>query len=153
MDWSALGAIADVVGGIGVIVTLVYLAIQIRGSNRIASAQSRQSMSEFALNISRFRAEHADRFAKIGSKKELSEGDKEFQFWSHMQMLIYGETHFHQFQLGLMSESQWKGFASWIESYVNSAGFEDFWIQEAQSFSEDYSAWINEQLKTRDLSL
>jgi len=87
------------------------------------------------------------------SAGELTKGDKEFQFWSHMQMLIYGETHFHQFQLGLMPTSHWKGFASWIKSYINSAGFEDFWNQEAHSFSEDYSAWINEQLKTRDASL
>lgn len=149
MDWNAIGAIAEVVGGIGVIVTLFYLSMQIRGSNRIASAQSRQSMSEFASAISRFRAENADRYAKLAAGEELSDGDREFQYWSHMQMLVYGETHFHQFKLGLMAESHWQGFANFLKSYIESSGFEDFWSQEAESFSEDYSGWINEQLRQK----
>jgi hypothetical protein len=60
MNWEAVGAIAEGIGGLGVILTLVYLSLQIRGSNRVAKAQSRHSMSEFAMGISRFRAEHAD---------------------------------------------------------------------------------------------
>ena len=149
MDWDVIGAIAEVVGGVGVIVTLFYLSIQIRGSNRIASAQARQTMSEFASAISRFRAENADRYAELLTKDELTDGDREFQYWSHMQMLIYGEAHFHQFQLGLMSESHWKGFANFLKSYIESVGFEDFWNKEARSFSDDYSGWINEQLRLK----
>ena len=78
MNWDAIGAVAEAVGGLGVILTLFYLALQIRGSNRVAKAQSRQSMTEFAIGISRFRAEHADRYARINSGGELSAGDKEF---------------------------------------------------------------------------
>ena len=126
--------------------TLGYLAIQIRGSNRVASAQSRQSMSEFAMGISRFRAEHADRYAKIAAAAELSPGDREFLYWSHMQMLTFGEAYFHQFQLGLMPPSHWQGFSNWIEAYMEGKEFELFWQQEGSSFSQDYSAWINERL-------
>ena len=144
VNWSAIGAIAEAIGGLGVILTLGYLSLQIRGSNRVASAQSRQSMSEFAMGISRFRAEHADRYAKIASGEELSQGDKEFQYWSHMQMLTYGEAYYRQFELGLMPDSHWKGFTRWIEGYVRSSGFEQFWEKEGTSFSEDYSAWVNE---------
>ena len=149
MNWEVLGAIAEVVGGIGVIVTLFYLSIQIRGSNRIASAQSRQSMSEFASAISRFRAENADRYADIAAKQTLSDGDREFQYWNHMQMLIYGEAHFHQFQLGLIPESHWRGLANFLANYVGSAGFDEFWEGEADSFSDDYKAWISEQLQSK----
>ena len=34
MDWGAVGAIGETVGGIGVIVTLIYLAIQVRQNTR-----------------------------------------------------------------------------------------------------------------------
>ena len=37
MNWDAIGAIAETVGGIGVVLTLFYLALQIRGSNRVAT--------------------------------------------------------------------------------------------------------------------
>ena len=88
MNWEAIGAVTEGIGGLGVILTLVYLSLQIRGSNRVAIAQSRQSMTEFAMGISRFRAEHADRYAKIASGEDLSAGDKEFLYWSHMQMMV-----------------------------------------------------------------
>jgi hypothetical protein len=40
MNWDAIGAIAEVVGAAGVIITLLYLALQIRRSNRLADVES-----------------------------------------------------------------------------------------------------------------
>ena len=146
MNWDALGAIAEFIGGLGVILTLVYLSLQIRGSNRIASGHTRQAMSDFAFNISTFRAEHADRYARIASSENLTDGDKEFRYWSHMQMMVYGESHFHQFQLKLIEESNWLGLSTFLKSYVVNAGFQEFWIKEKHSFSDKYSAWIDKVL-------
>ena len=147
MNWEAVGAVAESIGGLGVILTLVYLALQIRGSNRVARAQSRQSMTEFAMGISRFRAEHADRYAKIGTAEELSAGDKEFLYWSHMQMITYGEAYFQQFQLGLMPDTHWEGFSKWIDTYIETPGFAEFWQSDSSNFSKDYSEWIAQKLE------
>lgn len=146
MNWEAIGAVAEGIGGLGVILTLIYLSLQIRASNRVAIAQSRQAMSEFAMGISRFRAEHADRYAKIESGESLSPGDKGFVYWSHMQMITYGEAYFQLFQLGLVPDSHWEGYSSWIDEYVKQADFDEFWRSESSSFSEDYAQWINEKL-------
>jgi hypothetical protein len=40
VNWDALGAIAELLGAVGVIVTLAYLAVQIRRSNILAVAES-----------------------------------------------------------------------------------------------------------------
>lgn len=42
MDWNAIGAIGELVGGLAVVVTLVYLAVQIRH----ARADSRKALSQ-----------------------------------------------------------------------------------------------------------
>ena len=39
MNWEALGAIGEVLGAVGVIVTLVYLALQVRQNTRHVRAQ------------------------------------------------------------------------------------------------------------------
>lgn len=150
MNWDAIGAVAEAVGGIGVIVTLGYLAVQVRAANRVASAQSRQSLSEFSMQISMFRAEHADRIARIASTPNLSSADEEFQYWCHMQMMTYGEVYFHRFQLDLVPESHWLGFTRWIEDYVRSRGFEAFWARDETSFSQDFGTWINERRAAPD---
>ncbi len=148
INWEALGAVAETIGGLGVIITLAYLSLQIRGSNRVARAQSRQSMTEFAMGISRFRAEHADRYARIAAvgEGELTPGDTEFLYWCHMQMLTYGEAYYQQFKLGLMDDSHWEGFSRWIDAYIKSRDFDAFWSREGSSFSADYAAWVNEKM-------
>lgn len=152
MNWDALGAIAELLGGLGVILTLFYLALQIRASNLVASAQSRQSMSGFAMSITGFHAQHADRYARIREGGDLSAGDEEFLYWSHMQMLTYGEAHFHQYKLGLMPQSHWDGFANWLESYTRSRGFRECWEKESASFSADFSKEIDERVRSADPS-
>jgi hypothetical protein len=56
MNWEAIAAISQIVAAIGVIITLVYLAVQVRGSTKVASAQARHSISEFVLRSGRIRA-------------------------------------------------------------------------------------------------
>jgi hypothetical protein len=40
MDWNALGAIGELVGGGAVLVTLIYLAVQVRQSNFAGQRES-----------------------------------------------------------------------------------------------------------------
>ena len=44
MNWEALGAIGELLGAIGVIATLGYLAFQIRQNNKLLAAQARYSL-------------------------------------------------------------------------------------------------------------
>jgi hypothetical protein len=39
VNWEAIGAIGDLMGGLVVIVSVAYLAVQIRQSNRHAEAE------------------------------------------------------------------------------------------------------------------
>ena len=44
MNWEAAGAIGEIVGAIGVLATLIYLAAQIRDNTRSLQAASLQSV-------------------------------------------------------------------------------------------------------------
>jgi hypothetical protein len=46
MDWNLLGALGEIVGGLGVVVSLVYLGSQIRFSTRSANAESTRAMAK-----------------------------------------------------------------------------------------------------------
>lgn len=43
MNWDALGAIAELVGALAVLITLIYLALQVRQNNRLMQAQHRET--------------------------------------------------------------------------------------------------------------
>ena len=76
MNWEAISTIAEVVGAVGVILTLGYLAYQVKENTGALSAQSRHTLSEFVLQIAQFRTEHADRYARLETAEELSAGDR-----------------------------------------------------------------------------
>ena len=72
MNRDAIAVVANLVGTFGVIITLIYLAIQVRSNTRVTSAQSRHTLSDFVLRIAIFgqrtpigwpglRAEESDR--------------------------------------------------------------------------------------------
>jgi len=102
-SWAYL---SEIVGAIAVVASLIYVAIQIRDSNRVNQANARHNLSEFVLQVSMFNAGHADRVAaieqKISEGNELTGAERTFQWWSHMNMMLHAETYFHHYELGLM---------------------------------------------------
>ena len=135
MNLNDLANLGQIIGALGVIITLIYLALQIRGNTKVASAQARHALSEFVLRISIFRAEHADRFAKLESGAELTDGDRQFQYWSHVQFLLHAETYFHHYELGLMPEEHWRPYARYMTKYsANRLASRKFGMISAQAF-------------------
>jgi len=148
VDWAAVSAISQVVAAIGVIATLFYLAVQIRGSNKVASAQSRHTISELAFRFAVFRADNADRFSRIESESELTDADRLFQYWSHVQLMLHAETYFHHHELGLMPDGHWRGYERFMTRYVQSPGFAKAWADIGPSFSENFARWVDMLLDT-----
>ena len=46
MNWEAIGAVGEVAGAIGVIVTLAFLATQIRQNTTVAKATTRRTLAD-----------------------------------------------------------------------------------------------------------
>src|SRR4249919_826455 len=118
MNLSDLANLAQIIAAAGIVVSLIYLAVQIRANTKVASAQARHAISEFVLRISIFRAEHADRFAKLESGAELTEGDRQFRYWTHAQFLLHAETYFHHHELKLMPDGHWRPYARYMTKYM-----------------------------------
>jgi hypothetical protein len=149
MNLNDLANVAQIIAAVGVVGSLIYLGVQIRGNTKVVSAQARHSISEFILRIALFRAEHADRFAKLESGAELTDGDRQFRYWSHIQFLLHGETYFHQHDLGLMPDSHWRPYAKYATRYVQSPGFREVWDEIGPAFSEDFARWIDRLLESK----
>ena len=149
MTLNEYAALAELVASLGVVVSLVYLAVQVRHSARVNSAAARHAISEFALQFSMFNAEHADRLAKVHSGAELGEGDLLFRWWNHMMVFLHAETYFRHHELGLMPKSHWNGYVRYVEGYLSSPGVPEFWDEVGPAFSREFSDWITELLARR----
>ena len=81
MNWDAVGAVGEVVGAIGVIVSLLYLATQIRQSNTLERANAYRDFLEDSSSVfaDLYRDPELHRLWRAGvyAKEALSEEDQE----------------------------------------------------------------------------
>ncbi len=135
--------IAELVASIGVIVSIVYLAVQVRQAARVNSANARHAISQFALDFTMFKAEHADRLERVLEGRELGPGDATFRWWNHMMVFLHAETYFHHHELGLMPRKHWAGYVRYVRGYLATPGVAEFWLDVGAAFSLDFAKWID----------
>ena len=148
MTLESWAYIAEILGAVAVVASLIYVGIQIRDSNRVNQANARHNISEFVLQISMFNGNHADRIAEIQKKIDdgiaLSGAEQSFQWSSHMNMMLHAETYYHHYELGLMPDGHWKGYVRYVEGYSTTPGFVEFWSDVGPAFSRNFSNWMTE---------
>ena len=73
MDWEAIGAIGEIIGAIAVLLTIVYLADQIKQNTKAVKAATQQAISDATTEVWRNACIDIDRTEKF---YEISEKDK-----------------------------------------------------------------------------
>lgn len=145
MTLEQVASLSEAISSIFILTSLVVVALQLRQSELLNRAKARHDISVFAMEVSKFQAEHADRFARVYAGADLTPGDLHFRNWSHMQLFLHAETFFRHYQLGLMPTAHWRGYAHFIRGYFSTPGFRDAWHGSRQAFSNDFAAWMDEQ--------
>jgi hypothetical protein len=143
-------AIAELIAAIAVVISLIYLAVQVRQGNRVNSAAARHALSQFALDFSMFKAGHSDRLAKVLEETDLNKGDLQFRWWNHMMVFLHAETYYHHYELKLIPKKHWSGYVKYVQGYLESPGVREFWDDVGDAFSVDFSQWISSQLDDID---
>jgi hypothetical protein len=120
MNWDAMGAVGEIVGAIAVLVTLIYLAAQIRQNAKaldrqsdIAQAQIQQMRADSVTQLSSVATANPENVALLTrlvntkgiSREELS-AEENIRAMMLLTMLRSNvENTFHQFKRGFLSEA------------------------------------------------
>lgn len=146
MTFEQSAVLADVVSSVAILASLGFVVFQLRQAELLNRAKARHDISVFAHDLSKFQAEHADRFVKVYGNEPLSDADRHFRSWSHMQIYLHAETYFRHQQLGLMPPSHWSAYGRFIQGYAATPGFRDGWQDVRHAFADDYVAWMDRQM-------
>jgi hypothetical protein len=147
-DWGAVG---ELVGAFAVIVSIIYLAHQIRGNTKIARSQSTREL----LNTHSFfqpTAQDADltRIVRAGLDhfSELPRDEQvRFNSWLH-PLGNQVEACFRMHGQGLLEEAPWIGFRdAWI-AFITTQGGADWWNLSQHLYGKDFAGEINAYLST-----
>ena len=109
MDWNAAGAIGEILGAVAVFLTLLYLAAQIRQTNRMSRFETtREIMAQFNACNRLIATDSAIREVLLKSG-ELSVAESE-QLYSYVDMYCNAwSTSQMAFDQGLLDEALWAG--------------------------------------------
>ena len=154
MSIMELGALGEFVGAIAVVVTLVYLAVQVRHNAEMTRAVVRQGVAEASLVIITAGME-SDTFSNImyrGIMEEESlEGEERWRFtrWLLANFRYY-ELAFKHYQGGIYPPDEWEnlGNNAMVIFQHNPALTKAFWarVKENHTFDTQFVAEIDRRL-------
>jgi hypothetical protein len=147
MTWEAINAIAQLVSSVGVVISLCYLAIQVRYNTRVSRLAAQDAATTALRDVTRPFAENVE----VGllwrrgleDLNALSPDQKARFFHVAFQFLKAMETiHFH-YIYGVMEEQIWKGWRELYRHYLHSPGLEFYWHRRHNLFSERFQEFVN----------
>jgi hypothetical protein len=155
MKWDAINAGSQLVSSIAVVLSVLYLGIQVRRSTRIAKLAAQDAAATALRDVTKPFMENAElsRIWRRGLEdlESLSAEDRARFFHAAHQFLKAIETiHFH-YIYGLMDEQLWQGWRDLAWHYVATPGLAYYLRRRPQVFSERFRKFVAtlEPLKER----
>lgn len=149
-DVARVAAITEIGASIGVMVSVIYLAVQIQGGNQQLRAQSYHATLEMLhkpLELIVQDQSLADMVVRAEADPEsLSSG--EWQRYSDLQLLRFDayEHAYYAHREGEIREELWNGIDSILSSRVASTGFQKFWALMGGGFAEPFHGFVEAKL-------
>ncbi len=131
MDLTQLAKLGEFIGGVAVLVTLIYLALQVRdGTNEQRMAASREATRELASVLKTIvtTPEQAELFmAALGQFDRLEGADRLriSAILSHLLRLF--EQLFYQQEAGRVDAEVWQGYEHQLHDMAAYPGFKSWW--------------------------
>ncbi len=141
MNWDAIGVVGEIIGATAVVVSLAYLAIQIRTQNRQARTAA---MHEISVG---FRDAIAT-FANVENAEVITKANRDFDALSETEIfvLIAGlqrilrvwEEAYFQHRQGQLESHIWDPMAHQYSSYLSMPALNRVWDLRKEFFSSEF---------------
>src|SRR5438477_11256880 len=142
MNWDAISAISQLVGSIAVVISVLYLAVQLRSSTRVARVAAMDAAAAALRDVTKPFMENAElaRLWRIGVENldALSGEDQARFFHSAHQFLKAMETIHYHYIYGLLDAQLWEGWRELLHHYVASPGIRFYLTRRSAGFSERF---------------
>ena len=151
MNWGALGAIGEILGAAGVIVSLLYLAGQVRNNSRQlrhAAAQAVLDKLNGLIGQLAFTAGAGDVWTRGLSGLDALETDEELVRFSSMLLQAFWayEEVLHYHKAGVIEEWAWIHAKAPVEHFMRTPGFQQWWQLRRDWFGEEFQAFVSDRM-------
>ena len=151
MNWEAVGAIAEALGAAGVVVSLIYLASQVRQSNILARNQARQTWMQL---------DQADLHKIVDNPSvNLSFVEQEISVEDKIRLMEWlggalraREFQWFQYQDGIIDEAYFRTHAGVITIVLGTERTRRWWAHAKGHFDPGFVAFADDLLADAPLT-
>lgn len=146
MSLSDLASLGSFVSGIAVLISLIYLAVQVRQASKHTAAQISQSRVQMGLGQQdMFITDPAVADIMMrGMRGEILTESEGFRFYFIMSNTFLGiEDEFRQYKAALISEARHNGFVKRMAAGMQMPGYRAMWMLQREGFEPDFRAFMD----------
>lgn len=146
MDWSAVSAVAGVFAAIFVALSVVYLAIQVKGGTKATRSQTYYLTTAALADIAAIIGSNKEvaRVVRIGYETPEALTEDEFTQYGYLMVsfLRRYENVFFQHESGLVDEDFWSGHRENLLWVFRRPGMQRIWKDRKHSFSISFREFL-----------
>lgn len=147
LNWEAVGAVGEIVGALAVVLSLVYLAVQVRQNNgMLRRAASRDAVASVrAVNQTLIRDPGMTQIVRQGLKypEQMDDTDRaRFHVFLFNFLKVYEDLHFH-YKAGALEPAIWEGWVHNASAFLTTPGARSYWKERRPAFSAPFQAWVD----------
>lgn len=146
MDLATLVNIASIISSIAVLISLVYLALQIRQGALNQRAQMDRGRSQQVGEWLQFiaGAEVAPLILRgHACDPALSAIERQRYLWSMYPLFLHFEDSYFQYRAGMLGEGQYTSILGHLRSQCTTPGFRGIWQHIRLRFPGDFVAFVD----------
>jgi hypothetical protein len=152
MDWTFVGAFAELLGAVAVVVSLVYLSRQVvQNTHAVRTANAVTAQSNFRHLAQMF---YTDRpmgeivLRCMSGDDDLSPADRLAAYAYFFDFLKTAELAYFQYLKGDLDASLWESSFEFYHAYFTTPGFRSYWAERQSAFIPEFRTAMVEWLST-----
>ena len=147
INWTAIGAIGEVVGATAVVISLIYLAIQIRQTGRIGRFAAHQTLSESLSSIVEplySDPQLSEMWALAESQPEKMTAEQRERFGIVLYS-IFG-SFYNAHLLSKLDPDLSRQFLRLMDRFLVRKGVQAWWQRQGRHFNPEFCSVVDERL-------
>lgn len=148
MSITELGSIGELIAAVATIVTLLYLAMQIKANTTVTRAESQRGAASLrmqALTSVTASSQGASVFTRgIIDPRQLDQGERAQFNFQFSAMTSIAESSFFEYELGLIDRATMDASCAFLVKLLPSPGGQDYWKHNSDSHIPAFREYLTD---------
>jgi hypothetical protein len=150
MNWADLGVVAELIGAVGVVASLAYVAQQVRQNTRALRMANAAAAQNNFQHLARFLYEDRQGCALIlramQDPGELTPAERLSAYAYFFDFMKTAEVAHHNYLNGDLDEAFWEASLRFYRAYFSTPGFRTYWGERRTAFMPEFQEAMDQWL-------